>query len=170
VTTATDWLDDKQQSTWRRFVAVQRRLSARLGQHLQRDSGLSRADYEILLSLSESGQGRMRAFEIGRATQWEKSRLSHHLTRMAQRGLIERQTCAADSRYADIVLTEAGQAAIEHAMVLHVAHLRRYFVDALSPDQLAALDEICGAVLARLEQDAEQDPVVEACTSEDESC
>jgi DNA-binding MarR family transcriptional regulator len=166
VTTATDWLDDKQQSTWRRFVAVQRLLPARLGQHLQRDSGLSPADYEILVSLSESGQGRMRAFEIGRATQWEKSRLSHHLTRMAQRGLIERQTRAADSRYADIVLTEAGRAAIQHAAARHVAHVRRYVVDALSADQLAALDEICGAVLARLEQDS----MAEACTSEDESC
>jgi DNA-binding MarR family transcriptional regulator len=155
---ATDWLDDRQQRSWRRFVAVQRRLPARLGRHLQRDSGLSPADYEILVNLSEAPHGRLRAFEIGRATQWEKSRLSHHLSRMAQRGLVERKTCAADTRYADIVLTEAGRAAIEHAAVLHVAHVRRYFVDALTADQLAALEEICEAILARLDQDPEQDP------------
>jgi DNA-binding MarR family transcriptional regulator len=166
VTTATDWLDDRQQSTWRRFLAVQRRLPARLGRHLQRDSGLSPADYEILVNLSESARGRMRAFEIGRATQWEKSRLSHHLSRMAQRGLIERQTCEADTRYADIVLTDAGRAAIERAAAQHAAHVRHYFVDALTADQLAALDEICGAVLARLGEDCE----VEGCTSEDEGC
>jgi DNA-binding MarR family transcriptional regulator len=164
---ATDWLDDRQQSSWRRFIAVQRRLPARLGQHLQRDSGLSPADYEILVNLSESPCGRLRAFEIGRATQWEKSRLSHHLSRMTQRGLVERKTCAADTRYADIVLTEAGRAAIEQAAAQHVAHVRRYFIDALTADQLAALDEICDAVLARLDQDTEQGD--EPCAKQDES-
>jgi DNA-binding MarR family transcriptional regulator len=147
----------------RRFVAVQRRLPARLGRHLQRDCGLSAADYEILVNLSESPHGRLRAFEIGRATQWEKSRLSHHLSRMAQRGLVERKTCATDNRYADIVLTEAGRAAVEQAAIRHVAHVRRYFIDALTADQLAALDEICDAVLARLDQDTEQ------CAEPDES-
>jgi DNA-binding MarR family transcriptional regulator len=162
VSNATDWLDDKQQCTWRRFVAVQRRLPARLGQHLQRDSGLSSADYEILVNLSESAQGRMRAYEIGQATGWEKSRMSHHLTRMAQRGLVERQVCTADTRYADIVLTDAGRAAIEQAAVLHVAHVRRYFVDALTPEQLDMLDGICDAVLAQLDQE----PEVEGCPTD----
>jgi DNA-binding MarR family transcriptional regulator len=162
VSNATEWLDDRQQCTWRRFVAVQRRLPARLGQHLQRDSGLSTADYEILVHLSESPRGRMRAFEIGQATRWEKSRLSHHLTRMVQRGLVERQACDKDTRYADIVLTEAGREAIEQAAGLHVAHVRRYFVDALTPEQLDALDSICGAVLARLDEE----PAVEGCPTE----
>jgi DNA-binding MarR family transcriptional regulator len=161
---ATDWLDDRQQQTWRRFVATMRRLPARLGQHLQRDSGLSAADYEILVILSESAQGRMRAFEIGQATQWEKSRLSHHLTRMAQRGLVARQTCAKDPRYADIVLTEAGRDAIEQAAILHVAHVRHYFVDALTEEQLTALDEICDAVLARLDK---EDLATEECCDGD---
>jgi DNA-binding MarR family transcriptional regulator len=162
VSNATDWLDDKQQCSWRRFVAVQRRLPARLGQHLQRDSGLSSADYEILVNLSESPHGRMRAFEIGQATRWEKSRLSHHLSRMVQRGLVERQVCATDTRYADIVLTDAGRAAIEQAALPHVEHVRRYFIDALTAEQLTALDAICDAVLARLDQE----PEVEGCPPE----
>lgn len=158
----TDWLDDKQECSWRRFMAVQRRLPGRLGQHLQRDSGLSAADYEILLHLSESARGRMRAFEIGQATRWEKSRLSHHLSRMVQRGLVERQACDKDTRYADIVLTEAGREAFEQAAELHVAHVRRYFVDALTPPQLEVLDSICDAILARLDQE----PAVEGCPTE----
>lgn len=156
---ATGWLDEREQCTWRRFTAVQRRLPARLGQHLQRDSGLSPADYEILVIVSESPCGRMRAFEIGQATQWEKSRLSHHISRMVQRGLVERQVCARDPRYSEIVLTEAGRAAIEQAAALHVAHVRRYFVDALTPDQLDCLNGICDAVLARLDED----PPVQGC-------
>ena len=163
---ATDWLDDRQQCAWRRFVALQRRLPAQLGRHLQRDSGLSPADYEILVHLSESARGRMRAFEIGQATQWEKSRLSHHLTRMAQRGLVEREACSADTRYADIVLTEAGRDAIDRAAALHVAHVRRYFIDALTPEQLDALDGICDAVLSQLDQE----PDVEGCRNGGSPC
>jgi DNA-binding MarR family transcriptional regulator len=152
VTTAT-WLDEREQRAWRRFLAMYTRLPASLAQQLQRDCGLSGADYEILVHLSESPHGRMRAFEIGRATQWEKSRLSHHLTRMAQRGLIERRTCAADSRYADIVLTPAGRTAIEQAAPRHAAHVRRWFVDALTADQLDTLADICDAVLAQLDKE-----------------
>jgi DNA-binding MarR family transcriptional regulator len=170
VNPATDWLDDRQQRSWRRFLAVQQRLLPRLGQHLQRDSGLSPADYQILVNLSESPHGRMRAFEIGRATQWEKSRLSHHLTRMAQRGLVERRMCADDTRYADIVLTEAGRAAIEQASALHVPHVRHYFLDALTEEQLTALDGICDAILARLDEDGDQDPALGECTAEDKGC
>jgi DNA-binding MarR family transcriptional regulator len=162
VSSTTEWLDDKQQRSWRRFIAVQRRLPGRLGQHLQRDSGLSPADYEILVILSESPRGRMRAFEIGQATRWEKSRLSHHLSRMVQRGLVERQVCSADTRYADIVLTQAGRTAIEQAAELHVAHVRRYFIDALTPEQLDALDAICDAILTQLDQE----PEVDGCPSE----
>lgn len=147
------WLTEWEQAVWRRLIALQRRLPAALSRQVQRDSGLSGADYEILVNLSESPRGRMRAFEISKATQWEKSRLSHHLTRMEQRGLVERKTCAQDSRYADVVLTPAGRAAIEQAAPLHVAYVRRWFVDALTPGQLDALAEICDAVLARLDQD-----------------
>lgn len=170
MTTATDRAashpDDRQQSSWQRFLTVQRRLPARLAKHLQRECGLSAADYEILVHLSDSAQGRMRAFEISRLTQWEKSRLSHQVTRMAQRGLVERQICSHDGRYADIVLTDTGHAAVAQATAAHAAHVRRYFLDVLTPAQLDALDGICDALLARLDEEPGTDttcnPVPEA--------
>jgi DNA-binding MarR family transcriptional regulator len=147
------WLSEREQAVWRRLIALQRRLPGALSRQVQRDAGLSGADYEILVNLSESPEGRMRAFEISKATEWEKSRLSHHLTRMEQRGLVERKPCAKDPRYADVVLTPAGRSAIEQAAPLHVSYVRRWVVDALTPDQLDALAEICDAVLARLDDD-----------------
>ncbi len=146
-------------------MAMQGRLQARLARHLQRESGLSGADYEVLASLSESPTGRLRAFELGKTTDWEKSRVSHHLTRMAQRGLVERQVCAGDSRYADIVLTDAGRAAIEEAAPLHVAHVRDWFIEALTPEQLQALGEACEVILAKLDA-APDDP----CSAVERSC
>lgn len=151
--TDTVWLSDREQRAWRSFVAMQGSLRARIAQQLQRESGLSAADYEVLVNLSESPAGRMRAFELGQATRWEKSRISHHLTRMAKRGLIQRQARTSDDRYADVVLTEAGRAAIKEAAPRHVAHVRAWFIDAMTPAQLDTLADACDAVLKRLDAD-----------------
>ena len=144
------WLTEEQQRAWRAYKAMETMLNSRLGASLQRDSGLSPADYRILVELSEAPDGRMRAFELGEATQWEKSRISHQLSRMAQRGLVERQQCSEDTRYSDVVLTEAGRAAIVGAAPQHVANVREWFIDALTPEQLKVFGEACEAVLVRI--------------------
>jgi DNA-binding MarR family transcriptional regulator len=149
------WLDEREALAWRRFITMQAQLRARMARQLQRDAGLSEADYEVLVQLSETPGGRQRVFELGRATQWEKSRLSHHLTRMAQRGLVTRESCPTDSRGAFVVLTDAGRRAIEEAAPRHVEHVRQWFVDALTPEQLDAMAVIADAVLERLAEDGD---------------
>ncbi len=123
------------------------RLDERLNRQLQRDSGLSSADYEVLVNLSEADEGRLRAFQLGALIRWEKSRVSHHLTRMEKRGLIAREECPTDGRGAYVVLTPAGRAAIDTAAPLHVEEVRRLFVDLLSEEQLQQLVAITGVVL-----------------------
>lgn len=146
----TRWLDEREARAWRSFLRLGTGVRASTSRQLQRDCGLSEADYEVLVNLSEAPKGTLRAFEIGRATAWEKSRLSHHLTRMEQRGLVERVRCPTDNRGFDVVITPAGRAAIEAAAPQHVEHVRRIFVDVLSPQQLDALAEISEAVLDAL--------------------
>src|SRR5215831_16393148 len=85
------WLDEREQRAWRAFTAMHRRLNGAIQRDLQRASGLSGPDYAILVNLSEAPGGTLRAHELGAAADWEKSRLSHHLSRMVQRGLIERR-------------------------------------------------------------------------------
>jgi DNA-binding MarR family transcriptional regulator len=149
------WLDEREARAWRGFITMQAQLRARMARQLQRDSGLSEADYEVLVQLSEAPCARQRVFELGRATQWEKSRLSHHLTRMAQRGLVARETCPTDSRGAFVVLTEAGRRAIEEAAPRHVEHVRQWFVDPLTPEQLDAIADVADVVLERLATDGD---------------
>jgi DNA-binding MarR family transcriptional regulator len=153
------WLNDAEQRAWRCFLALQIRLHARLSQQLQRETGLSETDYEVLVNLSEAPNYAMRAFELGDATQWEKSRLSHHLTRMADRGLVVRQACPTDNRGTFVVLTAAGRMAIEGAAPQHVEHVRRAFLDMLSPTELETLRLISDRVIARIVEDerSEQD-------------
>lgn len=147
---ATPWLDEHEQRAWRGLIALRIGLDARLRRSLQRDSGLSDADYMVLVELSESATGRLRAFELVSALRWEKSRLSHHLRRMQHRGLVERVGCETDRRGAFVVLTPVGRSTIEGAAPGHVAEVRRSFFDALSPAQVEAFTEISAAVLRHL--------------------
>jgi DNA-binding MarR family transcriptional regulator len=146
------WLSDDEQRVWRSFQHAHSLLSRRLADSLAEQAGISEADYTVLVSLSEAPEGRLRARDLGADLGWEKSRLSHHLTRMGGRGLVERQECDTDARGADVVLTSAGRAAIEGAAPHHVEDVRRWFVDAVSPAQLKALGVACEAILAKLDE------------------
>ena len=149
---ATEWLTEQEARAWRQFLVMSGRLRRSLGAELQRDTGLSEGDYGVLVALSEAEDGRLRPSEIGTAIQWEKSRLSHHLTRMEQRGFVRRMPCKTDNRGALVAMTATGRRALERAAPRHVDHVRRVFFDALTPDQVVALAEISDAVLAELEQ------------------
>lgn len=125
-------------------------LAAALNRQLLRDSALSSADYEVLVVLSETTGGALRAGELGRATGWEKSRLSHHIKRMEARRLVERRDCATDGRGLLVAITDHGRKAIDDAAPGHVQAVREYVIDLLTPEQLAVLAEVGEAVGSRL--------------------
>src|SRR5262249_48259726 len=145
------WLSDHEQRAWRGYLAMNAQLNARLHRQLQTDSGLSLADFAVLVQLTDRPEEQVRVLELAEALQWEKSRLSHHLARMQQRGLISRQECTEDARGAFVVLTPHGRDTIEKAAPRHVDTVRDLVFDQLTPDQVAALDAIAQRVLARLE-------------------
>jgi DNA-binding MarR family transcriptional regulator len=129
-------------ATWRAFIETSERLRAIIGSRLQADSGLSTGDYSVLLSLSEAADHRARSSELAAKVGWERSRLSHHLGRMEQRGLIRRDDCATDSRGAEVVLTTAGADAFRRASAPHLHAIQELFVGALTPSQLASVREL----------------------------
>ncbi|WP_245533581.1 MarR family winged helix-turn-helix transcriptional regulator [Actinoalloteichus spitiensis] len=147
-----EWLDEREQRAWRGFYTMQRHLRRRLNQRLQQHSGLSEADYAVLVALSEAPRGRLRAFQLAAVTQWEKSRLHHQLGRMVDRGLVVREPCPEHRRGSVVALSDAGRDAIVSAAPLHVEDVRRHFVDLLTPAQLDAVAEISETVLAALDR------------------
>jgi DNA-binding MarR family transcriptional regulator len=149
--TTPRWLTPPEARAWRAYTRMRVRLQAQLDRDLARHSGLSDPDYGILVHLSEAPDGRLRPYQLSEALQWEKSRLSHQLTRMTRRGLLSREECPTDARGAFVVLTAAGRAAIEAAAPAHVEDVRRYLVDVLDPQQLDALADIAETVLAHLD-------------------
>lgn len=108
---------------------------------------MSLSDYEVLAYLSEAPNQRLRILELAAAVQWEKSRVSHHVTRMEQRGLVARQECPTDGRGHFVSLTDAGRRAIEAAAPLHVAEVRRWFIEPLQAKQLDELAKAAEAIV-----------------------
>jgi DNA-binding MarR family transcriptional regulator len=139
-------------AAWRGFIETSERMRGAIGSRLQADSGLSTGDYSVLLSLSEAADNRVRSSELAATIGWERSRLSHHLGRMEQRGLIRRENCLTDSRGAEAVLTTEGAAAFRRASPPHLHAIQELFVGALTAEQLEAVSEISRALSAHLEQ------------------
>lgn len=150
MTGTAEWLDDREQRTWQAFYDMQVLLWRRLSHHLARESGLSEPDYVVLTALAAAPGGRMRPFELSVVTDFEKSRLHHHLTRMVERGLVTREKCAEAPRGAEIAITAAGRDAIDGAAPLRAEHVRRWLFERLTKEQLDALAEISEDVLAGL--------------------
>ena len=144
------WLTEEEQRAWRGLLRMTSQLNARANRQLLQEYGISLADYEVLVALSEAPEGRLRVFEVADALAWEQSRVSHQLARMQRRGLITREGCATDARGAFAVLTAAGRAAIERAAPAHVEQVRQLVFDELSHEQVSALTEITTRVLDRL--------------------
>jgi DNA-binding MarR family transcriptional regulator len=138
-------------AAWRAFIETSERMRGAIGSRLQADSGLSNGDYAVLLSLSEATDNRVRSSELAATIGWERSRLSHHLGRMEQRGLIRRENCLTDSRGAEAVLTAEGAAAFRRASPPHLHAIQELFVGALTPVQLEAVTEISAALASHLD-------------------
>lgn len=146
------WLTSEQQAAWDSFIHMQEKLIGRLSRRVQADSGMSASDYIVLAKLTETSGGRMRFMDLAKLVEWEKSRMSHQVRRMTTRGLVAKEDCPDDGRGAFIVATAAGHKAIEDAAPVHVEHVRRLFIDALPPEDLAALARISNRVLAHMEK------------------
>ena len=147
------WLDEREERAWRSLQFMTMRLDARLASELAAVSELSYSDYTVLVALTDRPDGRMRLFELAATLGWEKSRVSHQVARMVDRGLVSKDKCGDDRRGAFVVATDRGLAAIEAAAPHHVETVRRLFVDPLTPDELDALGRAAQKVLDAMEDD-----------------
>lgn len=145
-----------QADAWNSYQRMRTRLSERLNRELAHETGLSEADFEILVALIESPDETVRALALRCGLEWEKSRLSHQLRRMEQRGLVRREVCTEDNRSTIIRITDAGRRLAEDAKRQHEQAVRSIVCDSLTPAQLDALGCISEAILARLDEPTER--------------
>ncbi len=144
----TRWLTADEQQAWRAFLTATHSLFAAIDGQLQRATGVPHGYYEILVRLSEAPGLALRMSQLAEASTSSKSRLSHAVARLEERGWVERLDCPTDRRGQVAQLTPAGFAALEAAAPAHVEQVRRIMFDQLSPEQVAQLRAISEAILA----------------------
>lgn len=150
----THWLTEEEQRSWRAWLSASLLLNDRLSRELQAQHGLTIADYEILVRLSEATDRRMRMSELAEASLSSRSRLSHQIDRMEKAELVERQSCDDDRRGAYAALTEHGMRTLVDVAPDHVDSVRAHLVDQLTCTEFAALGAACRKVSAHLSDGA----------------
>src|SRR3954451_20672969 len=147
----TRWLDPEEQKVWRAWLFSSQLLHDRPAPELPHETGISHAYYEILVALSEAPQRSMRMSELADRCLSSRSRLSHAVSRLEERGWVRRQVCESDGRGQLAVLTDDGFAALEAAAPVHVTGVRTHLFDQLSPQQVENLRDIGETLLRHLD-------------------
>src|SRR5688500_1171575 len=145
-------VDESEWELFSAFAAMYTELMREFDRRLQRDAGISQGDYGVMLTLFRAPDRRLRPGALGDAIGWEKSRLSHQLTRMAARGLVERVECDTDGRGTWVVLTPDGRRALLGSMHDHATAIRTLFLDVLEPHEKQAIADASARVLDRLDE------------------
>jgi DNA-binding MarR family transcriptional regulator len=144
------WLTPDEQRAWRAYIESNKVLFDALDRQLQRDADMPHAYYEILVALSEAPERAMRMSELADRTLSSRSRLSHAVARLEERGWVIREDCPTDRRGQIARLTDHGFQTLADAAPGHVAAVRENLIDLLSADQLAELTAIGTAIVRQV--------------------
>ena len=153
----TKWLNDEQQKHWRAWIAATTLLSDQLNRELQSSCGLTLADYEILVRLSDAPDRKIRMSDLASITLSSRSRLTHQINRMEEAGLVTREACPDDRRGQLCAMTNQGWKTLVAAAPAHVASVRAHFVDILRADEYAALGRAAGKIAAHIDSLPDRD-------------
>jgi DNA-binding MarR family transcriptional regulator len=155
----TQWLTPAEQRAWRAYVESSKVLFEALDRQLLHEAELPHAYYQVLVRLSEAENRSMRMSELAACTLSSRSRLSHAVARLEERGWVLRADCETDRRGQIATLTDAGHEVLVAAAPGHVAAVRRFVIDGLTPDQVVQLAEIGETIVRRVTAgDPEQTP------------
>lgn len=146
------WLDADEDRAWRDLLAMTQLLQVSLDRQMRAEAGMPQTYYTVLAMLSEAPGRRLRMSELAAITTSSPSRMSHAVTRLEEKGWVQRSRAAEDGRGAVATLTDEGWEVLHRTAPGHVEQVRRVLFDPLSQEQRAQLGEICHAVLGALAQ------------------
>ncbi|AWR15776.1 MarR-family transcriptional regulator [Corynebacterium diphtheriae] len=151
--TTPRWLTQDEQSLWRLFLAMERKVTRGIDEELQSSQGLTTPEFSVLVSLSERPGHEIRLRDLCESLQWDRSRTSHQITRMQRRGLVTKTKCSDDARGVFVELTPEGEKRLREAAPGHVDVVRKLIFDVMTEEEAAVLrgyfqkviDVQCGA-------------------------
>ena len=148
--TGVRWLDADQQRDWRALVLGTTLLFDRLDSDLHRRHGISLAEYEILVRLSEREGWHMRMAQLADSVRHSRSRVTHTVKRLEAAGLVKRDKSPEDGRGVDCTMTEEGMRLLETMAPTHVTGVREHLVDLVTPEDFEAVGRVLNTVADHL--------------------
>jgi DNA-binding MarR family transcriptional regulator len=127
-------LSPQELRVWHAFRLMHEDVLARVGWDIAQATGLSGSEFAVLSRLAGPGKGEMRQQVLAGMLAWDKSRLSHQLTRMQERSLIERRRV--DGKTVLIALTQLGREKLDAARPVHAGSVRRNLLSRLAQEQI----------------------------------
>ncbi|MGA2850289.1 MAG: MarR family transcriptional regulator [Terracidiphilus sp.] len=125
---------------WHAFMLMHDDVLGRVGRDIAQATGLSGPEFGVLSRLAAIGKGEMRQQALARVMEWDKSRLSHQLTRMQERGFIERRRT--EEKTVLVALTKLGKEKLDAARPVHAASVRRNLLSRLTKEQVDTIVRI----------------------------
>jgi DNA-binding MarR family transcriptional regulator len=147
----TKWLTEDEELLWRSFLRTSAKLLNRLDQELLEASGLELTDYGILVQLSEAPDPGVRMSDLAEFSLVSRPRLTVRVQRLEEQGLVERHKCPTDARSTMVTLTPAGRKRLQEAAPVHVAGVRKYFVDPIGVERMCSVSSQLRGVLCALD-------------------
>ncbi|WP_416393509.1 MULTISPECIES: MarR family winged helix-turn-helix transcriptional regulator [unclassified Curtobacterium] len=118
-------LTEQEQRLWHAWKIAADKVRQRVAEDIKAGSGLSDQDFGIVTRLVELGGGELRQNDLGASLQWDRTRLSHQLTRMENRGLVSRSTVDGGVL---VSITDEGARLVHVARPIHAAAVRTHLL------------------------------------------
>jgi DNA-binding MarR family transcriptional regulator len=144
------WLTETQQRSWRAFLGGVTVLLDRLERELRAEHGLALSEYEILVRLSEAPNRTMRMAELADTVALSRSRATHTVGRLENKGIVHREPCDEDGRGVQAVLTDDGFQLLQAAALTHVRGVQENFVALASDEEFATVGDLMDRVVTEL--------------------
>lgn len=139
-------LDDAEMQTWLPTIRFVQLLPQVLDRALKAETGLKHAHYAILVTLAGQDDRAVPMTELAQIAGLSRSRLSHAIDSLEERGWVIRTSCSSDKRTLTAALTDAGRELLRGAAPVHVAQIRELVFDPLTDDEREQL----GTILTKL--------------------
>lgn len=144
------WLEHDEQLAWRSFLYGVQTMLDRMSEALIKAPGINLTfpEYEILVRLSESETGSLRMAELADLVVHSRSRLTHTISRLEARGIVERRRSECDGRGREATLTKLGYELLDRAAPVHVNSVRKELLDVVGHDDFIELGRILEKTLS----------------------
>jgi DNA-binding MarR family transcriptional regulator len=132
---------------WTRLVRARETVLGAIERDLKAADCPPLAWYDVLLELVRAPQGRLRPFEIEKATLLAQYNLSRLLDRLEREGLVTRAPCDDDGRGQWAVITDKGRAAQVRTWKVYAKSIQRHVGDRLDDKAAATLAGLLGRLV-----------------------